>query len=66
MTIKINPPQFEKDDNEEVQLYKQRQFVEDVIRSLDEVNEALTFVSGGGGGSGGGGFPAQLGYIGYR
>lgn len=58
-----NPPQFEEDYD----VYKTRQFVEDMIRSLNEVNEELAVIaSGGGGGIGGGGYPAQLGFAGVR
>lgn len=53
-----SPPQFE----ESYDVYKMRQFVEDVIRSLEQLNQEVA--SGGGGGSGtGDGYPAQLGYF---
>ena len=65
--ITINPPQFDPNEQEETRIYKQRQFVEDVIRMTQEVNEELEAISsGGGGGAGGGGYPAQLGYAGIR
>ncbi len=58
-----NPPQFD----EKYDVYKTRQFVEDMIRALEETNQELAAVAaGGGGGVGGGGYPAQLGYAGLR
>ena len=58
-----NPPQFEEDYD----VYKMRQFVEDMIRALEETNQELsTIAAGGGTASGGGGYPAQLGYAGVR
>ena len=57
-----NPPQFDKDYDE----YKIRQFVEDMIRALNEVNEELSVIAAGGAGTGGGGYPAQLGFAGVR
>lgn len=65
---KINPPQFRDDDSKATRAYKERQFVEDVIRQFDELSDEVASISsgGGGGGSGGGGYPAQLGYMGVR
>ncbi len=58
-----NPPQFE----EEYDVYKMRQFVEDMIRALEDTNQELAVVAAGGGtGGAGGGYPAQLGYHGVR
>lgn len=58
-----NPPQFD----EEYDVYKTRQFVEDMIRALNEVNEELLVIAAGGGGSAGsGGYPIQLGFAGVR
>ena len=64
--ITINPPQFDPGDSEDVRIYKQRQFVEDVIRMTQELNEELESAASGGGGAGSGGYPAQLGYAGIR
>ncbi len=54
-----NPPQFEK----EYDVYKLRQFVEDLIRTITQLNDE---VAAGGGGGGGDGYPAQLGHMGCR
>lgn len=54
-----NPPQFEK----EYDVYKLRQFVEDLIRTITQLNDE---VAAGGGGGGGDGYPAQLGHFGCR
>lgn len=61
MAQQINPPQFDETDSDEVRLYKHRQFVEDVIRAIQQLNTEI-----GGGGGGGDGYPAQLGYMGVR
>ena len=58
-----NPPQFDPGDSDEVRLYKQRQFVEEMIRSFRQLNSE---VQAGGGGTGTDGYPAQLGYFGCR
>jgi len=58
-----NPPQFDPGDSDEVRLYKQRQFVEEMIRSFAQLNNE---VQAGGGGTGTDGYPAQLGYMGCR
>ncbi|MCH8277958.1 MAG: hypothetical protein IIC12_03395 [Proteobacteria bacterium] len=58
-----NPPQFDPGDSDETRLYKQRQFVEEMIRSFRQLN---TEVQSSGGGTGTDGYPAQLGYMGCR
>jgi hypothetical protein len=55
-----NPPQFEK----EYDVYKLRQFVEEMVRTLTQLNDEVA--AGGGGGGGGDGYPAQLGHFGCR
>ncbi len=55
-----NPPQFEK----EYDVYKLRQFVEEMVRTLTQLNDEV--MAGGGGGGGGDGYPAQLGHFGCR
>lgn len=54
-----NPPQFEPNEREAVRLYKQRQFVEEVIRAIQQLNNEVSSSS-----SGSGGYPAQLGHAG--
>jgi hypothetical protein len=54
-----NPPQFEK----EYDVYKLRQFTEEMIRTLTQLNDE---VGTGGGGGAGDGYPAQLGHFGCR
>lgn len=61
MPYKINPPQFMPGDPEEVMLDKQRQFVEEVIRAVDQLSEETTVNV-----AGGSGYPPQLGYAGVR
>lgn len=64
---KINPPQFRDEDSKQTRAYKERQFIEDVIRQFDDLeNQVQQISSGGGGSAGGGGYPAQLGYMGVR
>lgn len=58
-----NPPQFDPTDSEQTRLYKQRQFVEEMIRSFRQLNSEVLSNTGG---TGEGGFPAQLGYFGCR
>lgn len=50
-----NPPQFE----EEYDVYKLRQFVEDMIRALRELNDE---VGSGGSSASSRGYPPQLGH----
>lgn len=41
-----NPPQFERGETDDRRLYKHRQFVEEVIRTLRELNEEVTNIGG--------------------
>lgn len=51
-----NPPQFEA----KYDRYKIRQFVEEMIRAMNELNQEVQ--SGGGGGGSSRGYPPQLGH----
>ena len=55
-----NPPQFDPNEGEEKRVYKLRQFVEEVIRTLGDLNAEVN--GGGGSGSSSSGYPPQLGH----
>lgn len=58
MPYKINPPQFMPGEPESVRIDKQRQFVEEVIRAIDQISDETNISTGGSG------YPPQLAFAG--